>query len=63
MQWNSLGDFLAMGGYAFYVWTSFGLTALIVVWEVVALNKRRSQALRGVQQARFLEQTGLDDIR
>ncbi len=60
MHWNTLGDFLAMGGYAFYVWTSFGLTALVVVWEVLALRQRRSQALRGVQQARLMEQVGLE---
>ena len=60
MHWNTLGDFLAMGGYAFYVWTSFGLTALVVVWEVLALKQRRSQALRGVQQAHLMEQVGLE---
>jgi len=58
MHWNTWGDFLAMGGYAFYVWTSFGLTALVVAWEVLALRQRRSRALRGVQQARLLEQVG-----
>ena len=28
MQWNSVSEFFAMGGYAFYVWGSFGATAL-----------------------------------
>jgi len=26
MHFASFSDFLAMGGYAFYVWLSFGLT-------------------------------------
>ena len=46
MQWNSWSAFFNMGGYAFYVWFSFGLTALCAVIEVTALRKRRVQALR-----------------
>ncbi len=34
MQSNSVLDFFNMGGYAFYVWSSFGLTALVAVIEV-----------------------------
>ncbi len=30
MQYSSLSDFLAMGGYGFYVWLSFGSCALIL---------------------------------
>ncbi len=41
MQWNSLSDFLAMGGYAFYVWGSFGACALGMVIEIVILKQRR----------------------
>ncbi len=41
MHWNSLSDFLAMGGYGFYVWASFGLTFLAMAIEVWLLNKRR----------------------
>ena len=28
MQFDSFADFLNMGGYAFYVWLSFGVTFL-----------------------------------
>ena len=41
MQWNSLNEFLAMGGYGFYVWGSFGITFLAMAIEVWLLNKRR----------------------
>ena len=38
-----MSEFLAMGGYAFYVWTSFGLAALLLggvaLWS--ALEARR----------------------
>lgn len=46
MQWHSLGEFFAMGGYAFYVWGSFGAAALGLVLECVLLRARRQKALR-----------------
>jgi heme exporter protein D len=46
MQWVSWSAFFNMGGYAFYVWFSFGLTALCMAWEVTALRKRSAEALR-----------------
>jgi heme exporter protein D len=46
MQWASWAEFFNMGGYALYVWPSFGLTALCVVWEVTALHRRSKEALR-----------------
>lgn len=48
MQWNSLSEFLAMGGYALYVWTSFGLTAAIVVLEVWQVRRHRKEVLRSL---------------
>lgn len=30
MQFNSISDFINMGGYGFYVWLSFGAAALIL---------------------------------
>ncbi len=40
-----MNEFLAMGGYAFYVWGAYGLTTLAVVTEILALNGRRKSAL------------------
>jgi heme exporter protein D len=33
-------DFLAMGGYAAYVWPCFGLTAVVIVANLVAARYR-----------------------
>ncbi len=41
MYWNSFSDFLAMGGYGFYVWGSFGVTALVMVLEPLLITRRR----------------------
>jgi heme exporter protein D len=50
MQWQSLSEFFHMGGYAFYVWGSFGVTAAALLLELLLLRQRRKQALRALQQ-------------
>lgn len=60
MHWDSVHAFFNMGGYAFYVWGSFGLTLLAVVWEVVGLSQRRKQAIRVIKQASLLKQAGVE---
>ena len=47
MNWSSLAEFAAMGGYGVYVWGSFGVTALAMVGELLALRARR-KALQAV---------------
>ena len=39
VNWSSLNDFLAMGGYGFYVWGSYGVTALCIALEIWTLKK------------------------
>ena len=41
MNWGSAGNFFAMGGYAFYVWGSYGITALFLILEIVLLVMRK----------------------
>ena len=45
MNWASWSDFWAMGGYAFYVWGSFGLTAIVLAIEVLLVQQRRRTIL------------------
>ncbi len=40
-----MNEFLAMGGYAFYVWGSYGVMALVIIIEILALRGRRKSAL------------------
>ena len=51
MQWQSLSDFLAMGGYGLYVWGSFGVCAVTMLAEPLLVHHRRRQALRDIQQS------------
>ena len=46
MQWNSVGEFFAMGGYALYVWGSFGACAVLMLVEPL-LARHRLNAIRG----------------
>lgn len=43
-----MADFLAMGGYAEFVWTSFGLTAIIMVLNVIAARRRLRVSLERI---------------
>jgi len=52
MQWHSVGEFFAMGGYALYVWGSFGVTALALVIEPLLLRKRRMDVLESLRRER-----------
>lgn len=36
--------FFAMGGYAFYVWTSYGLALAVLAGNVVAAVRRKRRA-------------------
>ena len=40
-----MSDFLAMGGYGFYVWGAYGIAALVIVVVVLAVRGRRKAAL------------------
>ena len=53
MQFDSIAEFIAMGGHGFYVWLAYGLTAAIILFNVMApviarrkLIKELSQRLR-----------------
>ncbi len=57
MQWNSVSEFFAMGGYAFYVWGSFGATALVMGVETWQIRQRRRELLRELRHERLSEGT------
>jgi heme exporter protein D len=45
MNWGSWEKFLAMGGYAFYVWGSYLVTLGLILAEVVLLGVRKRATL------------------
>jgi heme exporter protein D len=40
MHWNSAREFFAMGGYAFYVWGAYLVTAAALAAEIWLLVRR-----------------------
>lgn len=57
MQWNSISDFFAMGGYAFYVWGSFGLTAVVMAGEAFLIRSQRAELIGQLRNELFSERT------
>ena len=43
---NSVGEFLHMGGYGFYVWGAYGLAAAILAWHAIVPVQREKSLLR-----------------
>ena len=41
--------------HEFYLWMSYGVTALAVIVEIAALRRARARALRYVEEERHLE--------
>ena len=50
MNWGSVSAFLNMGGYAGYVWGSYGVAVICIVLELTLLaarHRRLRRELRG----------------
>ena len=53
---NSLGEFVAMGGYGLYVWGSLGMCAAVVVAELAVIRLRRRLLAQEVGDERATEE-------
>ena len=48
MNWS---EFFNMGGYAFYVWTSYALTFIILLANIVSPIMQRKKAIKRIKRA------------
>jgi heme exporter protein D len=55
-MWNSPSEFFAMGGYALYVWSSFGICALVLILEPLFVRARFRVIVRRLKQQQLAEQ-------
>lgn len=60
MTWNSASDFFAMGGYALYVWGSFGVCAVAFVAETWLIKKRYKDIVRTLRRQAAAEKMELE---
>ncbi len=44
MNWQSLDQFLHMGGYGLYVWGSYAMTLAVLAAEALAVRRRQRLA-------------------
>jgi len=49
-------EFFHMGGYAFYVWTSWGLTALVLLWQFIQPKRASARIKRELKRQLSREQ-------
>jgi len=54
-----MDTFFAQGGYAFYVWSAYGMALLLLVLDLVQLSRRR-RALLGPSRP-HAEGAGVED--
>lgn len=47
MNWQ---EFFAMGGHAFFVWSSYGAVAVVMLYHCLVPVLRHSQLLRDIRQ-------------
>jgi heme exporter protein D len=50
MQFDTISAFFAMGGYAFYVWLSYGVTALAIVLLIILSKQKHKNTLLAINQ-------------
>ncbi|HJV61496.1 MAG TPA: heme exporter protein CcmD [Albitalea sp.] len=59
MQWHSVNEFLAMGGYALYVWGSFGACLLAMIAEPLMLKHQHRQAVQALKRQRIADNVAM----
>jgi heme exporter protein D len=58
MHWHSVGDFLEMGGYAVYVWGSFGACALAMAADALLARQRHARIAAALRRQRAAGTSG-----
>jgi len=59
MNWASWNDFLAMGGYALYVWGSYAVVFALLATEIVLLALRKRRILQQLDRMRDAARGGI----
>ena len=62
MQWESWSAFWDMGGAAFYVWGSYGLTFALIALELVLVFQRRKDTTRRLLRCHPWSPGGVDHV-
>lgn len=55
MAFSSFSEFLAMGGNGFFVWLSYGVSALAIVFYIVYVKQQRKILVKQIVQQKARE--------
>ncbi|MBN9463151.1 MAG: heme exporter protein CcmD [Burkholderiales bacterium] len=53
-----MSEWLAMGGYGFYVWSAYGVLAIALAVELASLRRRRHTSWQRVAELRAAREPG-----
>lgn len=53
-----MSEFLYMGGYAPYVWSSYGVTLIVLIYNAWAAYRLHARLLASLQQEDAVDETG-----
>lgn len=56
MHFSTLSDFIAMGGHGFYVWSSYGITLLLLLTLTIVSVTKRKSLLKNIAKRNLHEQ-------
>jgi heme exporter protein D len=54
IYWNSLSDFLQMGGHGPFVWGSFAVTALVFTIEIIQIRRQHRLTAASVRDELYV---------
>lgn len=57
MYFFSFSDFIHMGGHGLYVWSSYGIAMLVVLWNVAMPLLKRGTVLASLRQRLIRERS------
>ncbi|OGT22178.1 MAG: heme exporter protein CcmD [Gammaproteobacteria bacterium RBG_16_57_12] len=57
MNWESFSDFIQMGKHGFYVWSSYGVTALFLAIEILLVRRKRQVVRKRLARLARLDTT------
>lgn len=55
MHWNSLSEFISMGGYGPYVWGSYIVTFVLLTAEIIMLRARKRKLAQSQRVTQIVE--------
>lgn len=57
----NITEFISMGGYGPFVWSSIGLTLMMIIFEIITVRKQFNkvvQRIKRIQQIRKVDAAG-----